>query len=345
VRTGAKGPAGRGRPADPGIERRVLAAALTVYGEVGWAGFTLDRVARRAPVGKAALYRRWPTKEDLLLAALEHLAEPPGDEADPTDLRGCLIGMTEQVIDMFVGPKALVLPRVLIEASQYPPRFDDMVQNIVRARFGTVRTVIQAAAERGELPPRTPPDLIIDAIMGRVISLIVLTPGARRATINAERDRHAASITDFVLGAITGLAAAAPDTRRGTVSYGGRQYMLYFIRDKSGAVVQTLGTQVARGQTANLDPSTFSETTKGSWTSPATGITYGSGWRVTVPGESRSGTRVADEESADGVPPDRCDCAATVVGVRGCGQRPLVRRGRPGRGTVRAPEVPSCREP
>jgi AcrR family transcriptional regulator len=209
VRTEAKGPAGRGRPADPGIERRVLAAALTVYGEVGWAGFTLDRVARRAPVGKAALYRRWPTKEDLLLAALEHLAEPPGDEADPTDLRGCLIGMTEQVIDMFVGPKALVLPRVLIEASQYPPRFDDMVQNIVRARFGTVRTVIQAAAERGELPARTPPDLIIDAIMGRVISLIVLTPGARRATINAERDRYAASVTDFVLGAIARLARAA----------------------------------------------------------------------------------------------------------------------------------------
>ena len=46
--TDAKGQAGRGRPADPDIERRVIAAALSVYGEVGWAGFTLDRVARRA---------------------------------------------------------------------------------------------------------------------------------------------------------------------------------------------------------------------------------------------------------------------------------------------------------
>ncbi|HWN00475.1 MAG TPA: TetR/AcrR family transcriptional regulator [Streptosporangiaceae bacterium] len=232
MRTEANGPAGRGRPADPGIERRVLAAALTVYGEVGWAGFTLDRVARRAPVGKAALYRRWPTKEDLLLAALEHLAEPPGDEADPTDLRGCLIGMTEQVIDMFVGPKALVLPRVLIEASQYPPRFDDMVQNIVRARFGTVRTVIQAAADRGELPARTPPDLIIDAIMGRVISLIVLTPGARRATINAERDRYAASITDFVLRAVAGLlrsAGSRPASRRSGRSRDGTSCRLHRV--------------------------------------------------------------------------------------------------------------------
>ena len=183
--TKANRPATRGRPADPDIEQRVLAAALTVYGEVGWAGFTLDRVARRAPVGKAALYRRWPTKEDLLLAALEHLAEPAPEDADPTDLRGCLIG-------------------VLIEAAQYPPYFDDMVQNIVRARFGTMRVILEAAAGRGELPARIPPDLIIDAIMGRVISLIVLTPGSRRATINAERARYAESITDYALAAIAG---------------------------------------------------------------------------------------------------------------------------------------------
>jgi AcrR family transcriptional regulator len=203
-----KATAARGRPADPDIEQRVIATALSVYGEAGWAGFSLDRVARRAPVGKAALYRRWPTKEDLLLAALEHLAEPPADDADPADLRRCLIGMAGQVIDMFVGPKALVLPRVLIEASQYPPQFDEMVQNIVRARFGRAANIIQAAIDRGELPAGTPPDLIIDAIMGRVISLIVLTPGAQRAVISASREHYAASITDFVLAAISGAVAS-----------------------------------------------------------------------------------------------------------------------------------------
>jgi AcrR family transcriptional regulator len=193
----------RGRPADPGIENRVLTAALTVYGEVGWAGFTLDAVARRAPVGKAALYRRWPTKEALLLAALERLAEPPDENADLTDLRGCLIGIAGQVIAMYVGPKAMALPRVLIEAAQYPPHFDDMVQNIVRARFATGQSVIQAALGRGELPPGTAPDLILDAIMGRVLRLIVLTPGAQRAAIHANRDKHAAAIADAVLQAVT----------------------------------------------------------------------------------------------------------------------------------------------
>jgi len=198
----------RGRPADPGIDNRVLTAALTVYGEVGWAGFTLDAVARRAPVGKAALYRRWPTKEDLLLAALERLAEPPDEHADLTDLRGCLTAIARQVIAMYVGPKAMVLPRVLIEAGQYPPHFDDMVQNIVRARFTGARAIVLAAIDRGELASGTPPDLIIDAIMGRVISLIVLTPGAQRGAICAGRDHYAASITDFVLQAVTRSSAA-----------------------------------------------------------------------------------------------------------------------------------------
>jgi hypothetical protein len=78
-----------------------------------------------------------------------------------------------------------------------------MVQSIVLARFGRARTIIQAAVDREELPARTAPDLIIDAIMGRVISLVVLTPGAQRATISAKRDQYAASITDFVLQAVT----------------------------------------------------------------------------------------------------------------------------------------------
>ncbi|MFI6291395.1 TetR/AcrR family transcriptional regulator [Nonomuraea sp. NPDC050790] len=192
----------RGRPADPGIEERVLTAALTLYGEVGWAGFTLDAVARRAPVGKAALYRRWPTKESLLLAAFERLSELPAEPLDPKDLRGLLVTVAEQVIGMYVGPKAMVLPRIILEAGQYPPHFDQMVQNIVQARFSLGHEVVEAALERGELPPGTSPDLIVDAIMGGVLRLLVLTPGTRRAAIHAERARHAAAIADAVLRAV-----------------------------------------------------------------------------------------------------------------------------------------------
>jgi predicted secreted hydrolase len=65
----------------------------------------------------------------------------------------------------------------------------------------------------------------------------------------------------------------------------GQQYMLYFIRDENGRIVQTIGTRVDRGgRTTHLEPTTFSEKITGSWQSPTTGITYSSGWQLTLPG-------------------------------------------------------------
>jgi predicted secreted hydrolase len=61
------------------------------------------------------------------------------------------------------------------------------------------------------------------------------------------------------------------------------QYMLYFIRDGQNRLAQVVATQVKNGRTVHLPPSSVSETPIGSWTSPVTGITYPSGWKVTVP--------------------------------------------------------------
>jgi AcrR family transcriptional regulator len=60
---------GPGRPRDPNLESRVFAAVRTIYAEAGWSGFSFDAVARSAGVGKAPLYLRWKTKEDLLLSS------------------------------------------------------------------------------------------------------------------------------------------------------------------------------------------------------------------------------------------------------------------------------------
>ena len=65
----------------------------------------------------------------------------------------------------------------------------------------------------------------------------------------------------------------------------GTQYMLYFIRDESGQIVQSFGTEVrSGGQVEYLASEAFSEQATGTWQSPVTGITYGSGWQLTVPG-------------------------------------------------------------
>lgn len=191
--------AARGRPADPTIDVRILDAALSLYGQAGWAGFNLDATARRAGVSKTALYRRWPTKEELLLAALERVAEPPPAWLDPDDLPSCLTYAAGQVVDMFVGPKALVLPRVLVEAVHYPRRLDEKVQQVVHARFAAIHQILHAAIERGELPAGATPELVTDLMIGSVVSRMIRTPGQDRPATRADRDRQAQAIADHIL--------------------------------------------------------------------------------------------------------------------------------------------------
>ncbi|GAB3661843.1 lipocalin-like domain-containing protein [Actinocorallia lasiicapitis] len=67
----------------------------------------------------------------------------------------------------------------------------------------------------------------------------------------------------------------------------GSQYMVYLINDGHGNVVRTVATLIRpNGTTVNLDPSQVSNEALGSWTSPVTGLTYSSGWKVKVPGGS-----------------------------------------------------------
>ncbi|HEY8720122.1 helix-turn-helix domain-containing protein, partial [Pengzhenrongella sp.] len=72
----------RGRPRDPQLEDRALAATLEVFGETGWVGLTIDEVAARSRVGKSSIYLRWKDKETLLAAALRQTQQPPGTHDD-----------------------------------------------------------------------------------------------------------------------------------------------------------------------------------------------------------------------------------------------------------------------
>src|SRR5256885_14111497 len=74
------GPAGTsrrpGRPRSEQAEQAIIEATLDLFAEQGFEGVCIEAVAARAGVGKATLYRRWPNKEELLLAALSSLKSP-----------------------------------------------------------------------------------------------------------------------------------------------------------------------------------------------------------------------------------------------------------------------------
>lgn len=81
----------------------------------------------------------------------------------------------------------------------------------------------------------------------------------------------------------------------------GQQYMLFFIRNKQGQIVETAGTRVADGgkNITYLTAANIGEKATGSWTSPATGVKYGSGWKLTVPGGQLAVTPDLRNQEAD----------------------------------------------
>lgn len=97
-----------GRPRQPDIDRRLLAATVDLLTEVGYARFTVDAVARRARVGKPAIYRRYSSRTELILAALYADAAllPKADVVDTGSLAGDLTAEAASLLSLFGSPVA-----------------------------------------------------------------------------------------------------------------------------------------------------------------------------------------------------------------------------------------------
>src|SRR6266540_2388906 len=132
------------------LERAIFAAAIDELQRVGLSGLTMEGVAACAHTGKAALYRRWPGKEDLVVDALDH-ALPSADELpDHGDVRDDLLdllrhmaammnsptGCAMQALSAEVGP-AMVAQRFMADGGPVPDAYvvsvvDDVVMPMLR---------------------------------------------------------------------------------------------------------------------------------------------------------------------------------------------------------------------
>lgn len=189
--------AGVGRPRDPSLDVRVHAAAREVYRRLGWAGFSIETVARKARVGKSSIYLRWPDTTALLLDMLESTVDLPLD-TDTGSVRGDLVVLARSILDLLAGEDGDTLLRLSTEARMIPelaPRWEQFVQ----ANVVTVRKIVRRAVARGELPADTAVDLLLNALVGGLMMQCLTTPPSRRARIAKDADRYTESLVDLVL--------------------------------------------------------------------------------------------------------------------------------------------------
>lgn len=141
----------RPRRRGPELTAAIYDAVLAELAEGGYAGLTMDGIARRAGTGKASLYRRWPTRTELVMDAV--YATLPGDQQlpDTGSLRDDIVGTFTTVAARLSGPIGEAL-RGLRGEALIDPAAGDRVRDYSRsAALHTLRRIVDRAAGRGEI--------------------------------------------------------------------------------------------------------------------------------------------------------------------------------------------------
>jgi AcrR family transcriptional regulator len=145
----------------------ITAATFTELAETGYARLSMEAIARRAGVGKAALYRRWSSKEDMLAELIRDavtgaLPPPPATGALHSDLRQMLGSIRDQLANPLVSRIVLEL---LSDAGRSSALEEVLYTGVAVPRRAAARAVLEAAIDRGELPARLDLELGMDLLI------------------------------------------------------------------------------------------------------------------------------------------------------------------------------------
>lgn len=162
-------------------EAELLAVTLRLLQEHGYDRLTVDAVASAARASKATVYRRWPSKAELVLAAfiegIRQVAVPP----DTGTLRGDLLRLGELVCQE-TRQLTSTIRAVLVEVSRNPALNDVMQHQFIDQRKALIQHVLQQAVCRGEIDAAAITDELWDLLPGYLIfrSIIPGRPPTRR---------------------------------------------------------------------------------------------------------------------------------------------------------------------
>ena len=169
-------------PASPaGMRRRsrraeaaILESTLALLGEVGFSGLTMDGIAARAGVGKATIYRHWPSKAHVVVDAFRtHI--PRLEAPDTGDLRDDLLAVMRHLAE---GLSRSALSRILpslVEAAEQDPDLRRLFAEFTTERRAVLRRILEQAASRGELRPDLDFEVAMDFLVGPIFTRRLIT--------------------------------------------------------------------------------------------------------------------------------------------------------------------------
>ncbi|MGW0806706.1 TetR/AcrR family transcriptional regulator [Nonomuraea sp. NPDC002799] len=145
------------------LSTAIYEATLDELAEVGYAGLTMERVAERARAGKASLYRRWPTRIELVMEAVYHALPTPESSPDTGNLRDDLVAMLGRTAQALSGPAGEAMRGLLGEALRGESPLSTMRRNSQGAARKMMEEIVRRAVERGEVDPEVVTPRRLDA--------------------------------------------------------------------------------------------------------------------------------------------------------------------------------------
>jgi AcrR family transcriptional regulator len=144
-----RGPRRRGRA----LEEAIYHAALEELAEHGFDGLSIERIAHRAGTGKSAIYRRWATRLDLVVATLADAFPAPGPAATTGDLRNDLLVFHRRMAEALGGTLGAALRANIGQQRQHPELAAALQERILAPMHRVLGELLAAGAERGDVRP------------------------------------------------------------------------------------------------------------------------------------------------------------------------------------------------
>jgi AcrR family transcriptional regulator len=164
-----------GRPRSTAADAAILEAAVDLFAEVGLEALTVEGVAARAGVGKGTVYRRYPSKIDLVVSAVRcytNVGDPPPDTGTTRgDVRALVDGLVTILTET---PLGRMLP-ILVAARTRVPELDVAYAEIVAEKRARSADVVRRAIERGDFRVDVDVDVVVDAFVSATFYRFLVT--------------------------------------------------------------------------------------------------------------------------------------------------------------------------
>ncbi len=154
-----------GRPRSAQANQAILKAALEELADVGFEAMSIEAVAARAGVGKTTIYRRWPSKNELIMEAISviHTEVPV---IDTGNFRDDLLAMLRGAYHLRTTLVEQLLLKMTAEVKSHPEVFQVFIERHVTPRFIRITQMIERAKTRGEVRQDVDPALIMALAAG-----------------------------------------------------------------------------------------------------------------------------------------------------------------------------------